>query len=208
MRASRAGGTSCTPTAHRTCCGPPTRRALAARSRKSASTASAATDVPDILVLRTEQMPGPLLDDVRSLVFSAFVATFTDDDWEHALGGWHVIALEDDMPVAHAAVVRREIHIGDASVDTGYLEAVATAPARQRTGLGSAVTRCADELIQERFELGCLSTSRHAFYETLGWERWRGPSYVRTADGLVRSADEDDGLMVLRCSPTADLNLT
>ena len=57
--------------------------------------------------------------------------------------------------------------------------------------------------------LGALSTGAHAFYGRLGWERWRGPTYVRTSGGAIeRTEDEDDGVMVLRFGPSADLDLT
>jgi hypothetical protein len=42
----------------------------------------------------------------------------------------------------------------------------------------------------------------------MGWERWRGPTYVRRGPDLVRSADEDDGVMVLRQGPSQALDLT
>jgi len=43
-----------------------------------------------------------------------------------------------------------------------------------------------------------LSTGRaKPFYEALGWERWGGLSYTRTAQGVVPD-DEHGGLMVLR----------
>lgn len=41
-----------------------------------------------------------------------------------------------------------------------------------------------------------LSTGEHAFYESLGWRRWQGPTWVRTAEGrMVRTEEEDDGVM-------------
>lgn len=52
-----------------------------------------------------------------------------------------------------------------------------------------------------------LSTSAHAFYEALGWERWQGPTYVRDGETVVRTEDEDDGIMVLRNGPSAGLDL-
>ncbi len=65
------------------------------------------------------------------------------------------------------------------------------------------------DLIRAGFELGALGTGRHSFYERLGWERWQGPTFVRTAEGDVRRTEEDDdGVMVLRTGPTADLDLT
>lgn len=38
--------------------------------------------------------------------------------------------------------------------------------------------------ISSEFEMGALATSRHAFYERLDWERWRGRTYLR--DGACR----------------------
>ena len=81
-------------------------------------------------------------------------------------------------------------------------------PARQRTGLGTAVMRVLGEVIAREFELGALSTGEWHFYERLGWERWRGPTWVRHPHGqLERSPDDDDSLMILRTptSPSIDL---
>jgi aminoglycoside 2'-N-acetyltransferase I len=89
----------------------------------------------------------------------------------------------------------------------GYLEGVATRPDCQRQGFGSMVVRRATTLVRERYELGGLSTSRPAFYQRLGWERWHGPAFVRVGDDLVRTPDEDAGVLVLRFGPSAGLNL-
>ncbi|HEX2807062.1 MAG TPA: hypothetical protein VHN80_12930 [Kineosporiaceae bacterium] len=62
--------------------------------------------------------------------------------------------------------------------------------------------------ITERYEMGALSTGRHSFYRRLGWERWRGPSWVILDGERVRTVEDDDGLMVLRFGPSADLDLT
>ena len=65
----------------------------------------------------------------------------------------------------------------------------------------------ATELIRDRFELGALSSGEWGFYERLGWERWHGPSHVRAADGTIaRSPDDDDGVMVLRCPASRDID--
>ena len=45
----------------------------------------------------------------------------------------------------------------------------------------------------------------HHFYERLGWQRWLGPTYVRRSDGVVRTPDEDDGVMVLVTATAVDL---
>ena len=137
----------------------------------------------------------------------AFDDGFTSDDWEHSIGGWHVVALEDGTIVAHASLVSRSIEADGRMFDTGYVEAVATEPARQGLGLGTAVMRIVGQLIATYHELGALSTGEHHFYERLGWERWDGPTYVRNGDQRTRSVEEDDGIMVLRVGPSIDIDL-
>ena len=61
--------------------------------------------------------------------------------------------------------------------------------------------------IADEYELGALGTGEPAFYERLGWERWRGPTYERTRAGDVRTPDEDDGVMVLRLPSSPALTL-
>ena len=132
---------------------------------------------------------------------------FTDEDWLHAVGGVHFVLDRDDEIVTHASVVERELHAGGRPLRTGYVEAVATAPARQGSGFGSRVMRDVTAYVADRFELGALGTGRHGFYERLGWQTWRGPSSVRTADGVRRTPDEDGYILVLLtpASPRLDL---
>ena len=157
---------------------------------------------------RTGDLPPSLLSRIRQLLLEAFGPSFSDDDWQHALGGWHVLVQRDDLLLSHAAVVPRELHVGGLVVDAGYLEAVATAPARQGRGFGALALRGADALLRREHDMGALSTGQHGFYERSGWERWRGPTYVRHAGGLRRTADEDDGIMVLRYGRTAAVDLS
>lgn len=144
---------------------------------------------------------------IRALMAAAF-DDFSDDDWAHALGGWHALIREDGRVVAHGSVVARRIRIGDTDVRAGYVEAVGVAPDRQRQGLGSAVMAALGKVIQRDYDLGVLSSGEWGFYERLGWERWQGPSFVREADGtLVRTPDDDDGVMALRCGPEPAIDL-
>ena len=145
---------------------------------------------------------------IRELLDAAFAGDFSDDDWAHALGGTHAFIEADSAVVAHASVVPRTLDVGTLRLRAGYVEAVAVLPARQRTGLGTAVMRVLGEVIAREFELGALSTGEWHFYERLGWERWRGPTWVRHPHGqLERSPDDDDSLMILRTptSPPIDL---
>ena len=105
---------------------------------------------------------------IRSLLDAAFEGDFSDDDWAHALGGTHAIVEADGAVVAHASVVPRVLDVGTRRVRAGYVEAVAVLPARQGTGLGTAVMRALGEVIAREFELGALSTGEWHFYEGLG----------------------------------------
>lgn len=158
-------------------------------------------------VFATTEAPPALLRRIRRLLDDAFDGTFSHDDWEHTLGGWHVVVWEGDRPSAHAAVVPRVLEVDTQLFRGGYVESVATAPDRQRQGLGSLAMTELMAVLRSRFELGALSTDRHAFYERLGWERWEGPSFVRHGERLVRTAEEDDGIMVLRFGPSRDISL-
>lgn len=149
-----------------------------------------------VLVVPTEALSGAIHASARALMHAAFEGDFSDDDWAHALGGWHALIIEDGEVVAHAAVVPRTLTIGDRAVRAGYVEAVAVVPARQRRGLGSRVMRALDDVLRREFEAGVLSTGEWPFYEALGWERWQGPSFVRRTGGVERTADDDEGLMV------------
>ena len=65
------------------------------------------------------------------------------------------------------------------------------------------------DLVRGHFELGALSSGEWGFYERLGWERWRGPTFVRTPNGTrQRTVEDDDGVMVLRCAATRDIDVT
>lgn len=148
---------------------------------------------------------------VRALLFAAFEGDedgeFTEDDWQHSIGGTHFVAEDGGRIVGHASVVQRDLHVGGRSFRTGYVEAVAAAPVYQRRGIGTALMRRVNEHIIALYELGALGTGSQPFYERLGWEIWRGPSFVRTDHGDERTADEDGYILVLRTPSTAELEL-
>jgi aminoglycoside 2'-N-acetyltransferase I len=127
---------------------------------------------------------------------------FTDQDWDHAVGGIHFLLEEDGEIRAHASVIERELHAGEDRLATGYVEAVATWPAHRRRGFGRAVMREVGAHIDRTYPLGALDTDRIGFYEPLGWVVWGGPTFVRTESGLVRTTEEDGAVMV-RLTPTS-----
>lgn len=164
--------------------------------------------VPTVHVVSTTEPAADLLAEIRRLLDGAFGGDFSEEDWDHTIGGWHVVVADGATIVAHAAVVARNVEVGGRSFHTGYVEGVATAPGREGEGLGSlAMTEVADVLHRE-FEMGALSTGRHRFYARLGWERWQGPTFVRHGSQAVRTGEEDDGVMVLRYGPSTGVDLT
>lgn len=149
---------------------------------------------------------------IRDLLFVAFGSdedeAFTEDDWQHAIGGRHFVLEIGGRIVAHASVVERVIRVARQPLRTGYVEAVATEAEHQGQGLGSRLMEEVDRYIREDFELGVLGTGRHHFYERLGWRTWRGPSSVLTAEGSRPTPDEDGYILVLATphSPPLDLD--
>lgn len=156
--------------------------------------------------LATTDLTSAEVRTIRAILWAAFEPDedgFTEDDWEHALGGVHFVLDVDGEVAAHAAVVERAIHVGDRPLRTGYVEAVATDPDRQGRGLGTAVMRDVTEYVRETFELGALGTGSHRFYERLGWLTWKGPSGVRLPDGTLQPTPDDDGYILVLPTPTS-----
>ena len=159
----------------------------------------------ELVVADTDALSSAVLRQVRALMDVAFDdpdepdEAFGDTDWDHALGGTHVLVLDGDGAVlSHASVVDRIIDVAGRPLRTGYVEAMATQPSAQGRGLGSRVMARIGEVIVARHQLGALATGVHPFYEQLGWERWEGPLFLRRGEEIVRTPEDDDAIMVLR----------
>ncbi len=158
-----------------------------------------------LAVTPTEELGDGDFAELDALCAAAFDTPFAKV-WERVGPGVHVVGSVDGRAVAHAMVVDRALYLGheaDQALDVGYVENVATLPAAQGHGYGAAVMREINRLLDDEYALGALATARNGFYERLGWETWRGPTWVRSADGQrVRSAEEDGHVMVLRTRRT------
>jgi aminoglycoside 2'-N-acetyltransferase I len=146
---------------------------------------------------------------LRRLMFEAFGGRFDEHDWDHTLGGIHVLATEDGEPVAHGAVVPRVLEAGGRTLRTGYVEGVATRADRRGRGLATLVMAEVGGVIEEDYELGALAdgTRIPGFYQRLGWETWQGPTWVAGPRGPERTAEEDGSILVLRTPGTGPLDL-
>ena len=157
--------------------------------------------------LRIGKLPDELVGPTRDLLDRAFGGEFSDDDWDHAVGGVHAVLVDDGEVLAHASVVSRSIRVDGRWFEAGYVEAVAADPELHGHGLGSQVVDAVTDIIRDRDELGVLSTGAQRFYERLGWTRWQGTSWVVDGGGVHRTATDDDSLMVLRTGETIDLRV-
>jgi len=169
-------------------------------------------DAPvSIRSLATDGLSPNEIEVIRAVLDAAFWddedERFTEEDWQHSIGGLHVVLELDGRIVSHASVVERELQVAGRPLRTGYVEAVATAPGFQGRGYGTRVLEVIGGAIDAGYELGALGTGEIGFYERLGWRVWQGPTSVRTAAGERRTPDEDGGIMVLvtRATPPIDL---
>ena len=161
----------------------------------------------ELRIVPSSELSDAELQELRRALETAFEDGFTAEDWEHTIGGIHVIAGGGPI-FSHAALVERVLMAGDREIRTGYVESVATHPDRRDEGHGSRVMSAVNGLIEARYEMGALSTGIPGFYSRLGWEPWTGPTYVRSPGGLLRTEDDDDSIMILRTSRSGPLDLT
>ncbi|MGY1707793.1 GNAT family N-acetyltransferase [Geodermatophilus sp. SYSU D00697] len=161
-----------------------------------------------VTVAHTAQLPEDLLAAARTLLDEAFEGDFTDEDWEHALGGVHALVLDGGRLVGHGAVVqRRLVHRGRA-LRVGYVEAVAVPAAHRRRGVASAVMDQLEAVVRRAYDAGALSATDDgaALYAARGWQAWRGPTAVLTPEGLRRTPDDDGSVYVLPGPAPLDLD--
>lgn len=135
---------------------------------------------------------------LRSLLDTAFDG-LDEHSWDHALGGWHVLAGTPDAPVGHAAVVGRRLLHGGTALRTGYVEAVAVHPDLRGHGLGAQLMTAVGRLVRGGHRLGALGAGEPAarLYRRHGWTAWTGPLAAFTPDGIVETPQERGSVYVL-----------
>jgi aminoglycoside 2'-N-acetyltransferase I len=149
---------------------------------------------------------------IRTLIIQVCIAAHQEEDFKNLFsyvpsGGLHFLAYRDEQLVSHALVTTRWLQPeAQPLLKTAYVDAVATLPASQGRGYGSALMRQLANEIDREYVIACLETERITFYERLGWQTWRGPLGGRSAQGLIPTP-EQNGIMILRLSQTPALNL-
>lgn len=154
-------------------------------------------------------------DAARALLFEVFDTPgeeMTDEDWEHCLGGLHVLIWEDGLLVGHAAVVQRRLLNGQRILRTGYVEGVVVRREYQRHGIGGQLMDEVERIVRATHHLGALGSSEQGvpFYLARGWRPWAGPTWALGPDGRRRTPEEDGWIYYLpvegeELDPTGEL---
>lgn len=160
-----------------------------------------------LIFLQTEELDGA----TRASIIEVCIAAHQDEDFKNLFsyipsGGRHFLAYHETELVCHAVVTTRWLQPeGQSLLKTAYVDAVATSPAYQGHGYGSAVMQHLAMNIAD-YSIACLETDRPGFYERLGWETWRGALAGRSENGLIPTLDQK-GVMILRLPHTPALKL-
>ena len=111
-----------------------------------------------LLALRTDELGSDREAALRAMLWDAWADkhdVFTETDWVSATGGTHLILEDDDGTiVSHASIVDRVLETGGRSLATGYVEAVATAPAFRLQGHASTVMWAVGEVARRPVRAG------------------------------------------------------
>jgi aminoglycoside 2'-N-acetyltransferase I len=167
------------------------------------------TQVHTARLVHTSDLDVETREGARRMVVEAFgnsEVDFTDDDWEHSLGGMHALICVHGVLIAHGAVVqRRLIHRGTA-LRCGYIEAIAVREDWRGQGLAMAVMDGLEQVLRGAYQMGALSASEagRPMYVSRGWLPWRGPTSVLSPAGVIRTPDDDKSLFVLPLSVDVD----
>lgn len=150
----------------------------------------------DVELVHTADLTSRERTAVRTLLDHAFDGDFSDDDFEHTLGGLHAMVRDRSAVVAHGSVVLRRLAHGGRALRTGYVEGVAVHPDRRGQGLGAGVMVALERVILAAYELGALSATAEAsaWYARRGWVQWTGTTSVVTPDGTRRTEEDDGGV--------------
>ncbi|NLT06170.1 MAG: GNAT family N-acetyltransferase [Solirubrobacterales bacterium] len=154
---------------------------------------------PRLEIAHSAQIEPARLAAVRVMVEEAFAGRFLPDDWEHCLGGVHVMLFDGDDPIGHAAVGQRRLVHRGYPLRAGYVEAVAVRPDRRGEGHASTLMERVEAICAAAYDLGALRSAERAvhLYERRGWLLWHGPCSQLTTEGLLPTPDTSSPLYVL-----------
>ncbi|MGW7437986.1 GNAT family N-acetyltransferase [Streptomyces sp. NPDC054849] len=153
----------------------------------------------DTRTVHTSELSDGETGEIRTLLDEAFEGDFADEDFEHALGGMHVLVRDaGGVLVAHGSVVQRRVVHGGRALRTGYVEAVAVRTGLRRRGLGARVMAELERIVGRAYVLGALSASQEGagLYIARGWSVWPGAVGALSPDGPLRLPEEEGSTYV------------
>ncbi len=150
-------------------------------------------------LVHTADLDSETRQHVCQMVTAAFAGDFTDNDWEHALGGMHALIWQHGAIIAHAAVVQRRLINRGHALRCGYVEAVAVREDCRGQGLVHALLDGIEQVIHGAYQLGAVSSSAPArrVYKARGWLSWTGPTSVLAPTGPTHTPEDDGTVFVL-----------
>ncbi|HUH70612.1 MAG TPA: GNAT family N-acetyltransferase [Mycobacterium sp.] len=157
------------------------------------------SEVHTARLVHTADLDSETRQRVCQMVTAAFAGDFTDNDWEHTLGGMHALIWRHGAIIAHAAVVQRRLMYRGNALRCGYVEGVAVREDCRGQGLVHALLDGVEQVIRGAYHLGAVSSSAQArgVYTARGWLPWRGPTSVLAPTGPTRTPDDDGTVFVL-----------
>lgn len=131
------------------------------------------------------------------MLYQGFDHDFTRDDFQHALGGMHVLAYDHQQIIGHVSIVQRNMAIGDKPITVGYVEAMAVLENYRRQGIGKQLMLATNKIIDDCYQLGllCASDEGVSLYQSVGWRVWNGSLYELNQGHYIHSIDEEGGIM-------------
>jgi aminoglycoside 2'-N-acetyltransferase I len=165
------------------------------------------SDDLQLRLARTAELDVTELRHARELLELSFEGDFSDQDWEHALGGVHVLASRGGMLVGHGSLVERRLLYAGLELRAGYVEALAVHPDQRRRGIAQRIMDVLEGEIARAFELGALSASdaAAALYRQRGWLPWTGSLSAMSLQGITPTPEEQGGVFVLSVGRQLDL---
>ncbi|MFC8671086.1 GNAT family N-acetyltransferase [Streptomyces griseorubiginosus] len=154
------------------------------------------TEPVSVHVRHTEKLDEKELKELKGMLESVFgKERYTQESWEHCLGGIHYLLRYGDKLVAHGALVPRYLRQGDMELRGVYGESMATLSDWRNLGFGTAIVALATAEIRRNYDIGVFAGSRYGFYRRLGWDKWRGPTFVETARGIELKGPDRGAVM-------------
>ncbi|MFJ2827206.1 GNAT family N-acetyltransferase [Streptomyces sp. NPDC087263] len=161
---------------------------------------------PRLRTAHTADLTSAELHAVRALLDDAFEGNFSDEDWDHGLGGVHALVRDERGLAAHGSVIQRRVLHRGRSLRVGYVEAVGVRVDVRRMGLGGLVMAELERVVDGAYGLGALSASEDGagLYAARGWRRWPGHVCALGPDGVVQLPDEEGSTFVRPVTATLD----